>query len=179
MPLVKADVIFGLQAIGGGDRENVANFIKAIGGRLDLKSGNFKLGLKENCKENVLYPTEFAYFEDYNYALHDVMESDITPILLHTRRAFNLSKRRVDRVAILLISGKLHDTDRAYRLAQQIKKNTKIIVVGVGKYFDTEQLQGLASYRDRSEPDISHVFPVPDSTDLPYIVKKLNKLLCN
>lgn len=178
-PLVKADIMFGLQAIGGSDRENVAEFIKALGGGLDLKSRNFKIGLRENCKDNVLYPTDFHYFDDYTHAVNDAMETDIAPILFHTRRAFNLSKRRASRVAILLISGKINNIDKVKRIAERMKRNTKIIVVGVGKFFDTKQLQELASSRVRLVPDISHVLPVTDSANLIHVVKKVKNLLCN
>lgn len=100
-------------------------------------------------------------------------------MLFKIRQSFGFTRNDADRIAVLLVSGRVQDMEYAYKQVRYLKFKARVIVVGVGKDIDTEQLKMLASYRDKNVPDISHVLPISEAAFLPKIVKKLHRLMCN
>lgn len=88
------------------------------------------------------------------------------------------SRENAVRIGILVISGKVQDMDKAYLENMRMKNMVRMVVIGLGKGSDAGQLKKLASYKTMFEPDTSHVFQVNDSADLPFLVKRLQVLLC-
>jgi hypothetical protein len=178
---LKADIMFGLYGIGGDDRNKVTDFMKKVGGAFDLESGNVKIGLNEDCGKAMIKLQEFGDKEYFSTTVDEVMGTEISTLLGNLRRSFGFSRKNADKVVVLVVSGKLEGVEEEafYETVQRFKHGNRVIVVGVGKGTDKSQLQKLATYKDNSEPDDSHVFMVDDSDDLLFEVKKIHHLMCN
>lgn len=175
---LKADIMFGLYGIGGGDRNKVMEFIKTVGGAFDLQSGNVRLGLVENCGKAMFKLSEFEDSDYFRSTVDAAMETEISSLIGDLRRSFSF-KQDADRIVILFVSGGIEDIDSAVLEAKRMKFNTRIIVIGVGENFNKEHLIRLASYKDSYKEDATHVFMVPDANDLVDQVKKIHVLMCN
>ncbi|XP_052281834.1 collagen alpha-5(VI) chain-like isoform X2 [Dreissena polymorpha] len=171
------DLMFGIHGIGGDSMDHVIEFIKHVGGAFK-NSKNIRLGLKESCRNADLPLSDYSADSDFATNVQEQMVESAADLLSGIRTSFGNVRPDVNRVSVLILSGKIDDMEKAFLEAMRLKYSTRVIVVGVGKSIDREQLMRLASYEDKAKPDISHVFPVDSSAELSDIVKKLHVLIC-
>ncbi|KAH3860726.1 hypothetical protein DPMN_023644 [Dreissena polymorpha] len=171
------DIMFGIHGIGGDSMDHVIEFIKNVGGAF-RNSKNIRLGLKESCRNADLPLADYSGDSDFATDVQERMVESAADLLSGIRTSFGTDRPDVNRVSVLILSGKIDDMDMAYLEAMRLKYSTRVIVVGVGKSIDRDQLMRLASYEDKAKPDVSHVFPVDSSAELSDIVKNLHVLIC-
>ncbi|XP_052261667.1 uncharacterized protein LOC127865760 [Dreissena polymorpha] len=171
------DFMFGIHGIGGDSMDHVIEFIKHVGGAF-RNSKNIRLGLKESCRNADLPLSDYSGDSDFATDVQEQMVESAADLLSGIRTSFGNVRPDVNRVSVLILSGKIDDMEKAFLEAMRLKYSTRVIVVGVGKSIDRDQLMRLASYENKAKPDISHVFPVDSSAELSDIVKKLHVLIC-
>jgi hypothetical protein len=170
--------MFGLYGIGSRDRNQVVEFIRSVGSAIRLTSGKVRVGLRESCGTSEIDLKEFDDIVYYISSVNDAMETDLSTLLSNLRTSFVPTRMNAESIAVLVISGKVQDMDKAYTEVLRLKEKARVIVVGVGKEVDRDQLQRLATYKDHLNPDTSHVLIMENSTYLPTVVRQFMMRLC-
>ncbi|KAL4223789.1 hypothetical protein ACF0H5_017255 [Mactra antiquata] len=174
------NVVFGLYNVGGTTRRYVTHFMKTIRNALDLTSENLKIGVVEKCSPTETECGKFDITGLFGNEIDEKMANDM-PSLIYSIRTSHLPSRfdksDYDSYVILFISGKVYDIRKSYIESLRLRHRAEVLIVGVDGSVDRDQLKKLASYRQRSKPDVSHVFPVSKPEVLPKIVQKVLALI--